>query len=90
MGRMSDSNSDHLVYKEESYEIQGAVFEVYREMGPGFLEPVYQECLAREFQLRALPYDSQPELSLNYKGQSLVQRYRPDFIVFGKRAGGQW
>lgn len=34
-----------IVYKQESYQIQGAIFEVYREMGSGFLEAVYQECL---------------------------------------------
>jgi PD-(D/E)XK nuclease superfamily len=37
-----------LLYAEETYAIRGAVFEVYREMGSGFLEPVYQECLERE------------------------------------------
>ena len=34
-----------IVYKEESYRIMGACFEVYKEMGCGFLEAVYQECL---------------------------------------------
>lgn len=38
-----------ILYKEECYQIQGAVFEVYREMGGGFLEAVYQECLGKEF-----------------------------------------
>ena len=37
-----------ILYKDESYRIQGAVFEVYREMGCGFLESVYQECLELE------------------------------------------
>jgi hypothetical protein len=40
---------DELLYAEESYAIRGAVFEVYREVGCGFLEPVYQECLEKEF-----------------------------------------
>jgi hypothetical protein len=39
---------EKVVYKEESYAIQGAIFEVYREMGCGFLEAVYQECLEKE------------------------------------------
>jgi len=34
-----------IVYKEESYAIMGACFEVYKNMGCGFLESVYQECL---------------------------------------------
>jgi len=34
-----------ILYKEESYKIMGAMFEVYKEMGCGFLEGVYQECV---------------------------------------------
>ncbi len=51
-----------LLYEEESYAIRGAVFEVYREMGCGFVEPVYQECVEKELlvhpewaYVRALP-----------------------------------
>jgi len=45
-----------LLYAEESYAIRGAIFNVCREMGSGFLEPVYQECLENEFKGRNLPY----------------------------------
>ena len=69
-----------IVYKEESYQIIGACFEVYNEMGCGFLEAVYQECLAIEFRLRHLPFVAQHELILRYKGESLDSTYRPDFI----------
>ena len=75
---------DSLLYAEESYAIRGAVFEVYREMGSGFLEPVYQECLAKKFQRRNVPYVAQEELKLSYKGDLLLQRYKPDFICFRK------
>lgn len=51
--------SDFL-FKEESYLIRGAVFEVYREMGCGFLEAVYQECLEKEFLKQSIPFVSQP------------------------------
>lgn len=71
-----------LLYKDEAYSIQGAVFEVYREMGSGFLEAVYQECLAREFRLRGIPFAAQQELALAYKGEPLEQTYRPDFICY--------
>jgi GxxExxY protein len=40
--------SDTILFKAESFEIQGAIFDVYREMGCGFLEAVYQECLEKE------------------------------------------
>ena len=45
-----------IVFKEESYAITGACFEVYEAMGAGFLEPVYQECLALEFASRQIPF----------------------------------
>jgi GxxExxY protein len=69
-----------ILYRDESYEIQGGVFVVYREMGCGFLEAVYQECLEREFIKRGIPFIAQPELGLCYKGESLRQTYIPDFI----------
>jgi GxxExxY protein len=73
-----------IVYKEESYLIMGACFEVYKEMGCGFLESVYQECLEMEFRLQGLIYTPQAELALNYKGRRLKQKYVPDFILFEK------
>ena len=73
-----------LIYEEETYAIRGAVFEVYKEMGCGFLEAVYQECLEKELALRAIPFDPQRELILQYKKQTLERRYKPDLICFGK------
>ena len=72
-----------LLYENETYAIRGAVFEVYREMGSGFLEAVYQECLEMEFKRRALPFLAQTQLSLTYKDEPLVQVYKPDFLCFG-------
>ena len=69
-----------IVYKEDSYQIIGACFEVYNEMGCGFLEAVYQECLPIEFRLRHIPFVAQHELKLQYKGESLDSTYKPDFI----------
>jgi len=60
-----------IIYKEESYKIQGAIFEVYKEMGSGFLEAVYQECLEKEMKLQKIPFISQPILELNYKVEKL-------------------
>lgn len=71
-----------LLYKDECYSIQGAVFEVYKEMGCGFLESVYQECLDREFSKRGIPFVAQKELNILYKGEPLKQTFRPDFICF--------
>ncbi|MEI6892894.1 MAG: GxxExxY protein [Pontiella sp.] len=75
---------EKVFFKEECYAIQGAIFEVYREMGCGFLEAVYQECLEKELGVRGIPFVAQPELKLVYKGESLKQTYRPDLICHGK------
>ncbi len=73
-----------IVYKEESYRVMGACFEVYKEKGPGFVEPVYQECVGIELALQEIPYVAQSVLELAYKGRRLQRTYQPDFICFGK------
>lgn len=73
-----------LKYKEESFQIRGAVYEVCREMGCGFLEAVYQECMQRELSQQTIPFEAQLDLRLEYKGNRLNQLYRPDFICFEK------
>ncbi|MCD6389349.1 MAG: GxxExxY protein [Desulfobulbaceae bacterium] len=73
-----------LLFGEECYAIQGAVFEVYREMGCGFFESVYQECLEREFRRQKIPFIAQQILELFYKGDRLVQVYKPDFVCYEK------
>jgi GxxExxY protein len=71
-----------IVFKEESYRIIGACFEVYKDKGNGFLEAVYQECLSLEFSQQGIPFAEKPRLRLNYKGQVLKQEYEPDFLCF--------
>ncbi|HSN23615.1 MAG TPA: GxxExxY protein, partial [Methylomicrobium sp.] len=65
-------------YREECYQIQGAVFDVYREMGCGFLEAVYQECMEKELSKRGIPFVAHQELRLFYKGKMLKQIFIPD------------
>ncbi len=74
--------TSELLYKDEVYRIQGAIFEVYREKGCGFAEVVYQESLEIELGLQGISFVAQPELKLTYKGRSLRSTYRPDFICF--------
>lgn len=71
-----------LLFEDESYAVLGACFEVYKEKGCGFLEAVYQECLAIEFSLRDVPFVQKPRLELGYKGRQLTQWYEPDFVCF--------
>ncbi|MES9941050.1 MAG: GxxExxY protein [Candidatus Thiodiazotropha sp. 6PLUC2] len=71
-----------LIFEEKTFAIRGAVFEVYREMGSGFLEQVYQECLDHELTSRGIPFMSRPALKLNYKDERLHQTYIPDLICY--------
>jgi GxxExxY protein len=73
-----------VCYGEESYSIMGACFEVYKQKGCGFLEPVHQECLEIELGLREIPFKAQLPLPLSYKGVSLKHAYVPDFVCFDK------
>ena len=73
-----------LVYKEESYKIIGACFEVYKQKGCGFTEAVYQECLAIEFELQKIPFVEQPKIQLAYKGRVLGQYFQPDYVCYNK------
>ena len=68
--------------EEESYALRGAFYEVYKTLGCGFLEDVYQESLELELRLRNIPFLSQQVLRLNYKGYALRQTYKPDLICF--------
>jgi hypothetical protein len=73
-----------VIYRDESYRIMGACFEVYKEKGCGFLEAVFQECLELEFGDQGIPFVAHPSLALSYKGRALRQTYTPDFVCFGK------
>src|SRR5437899_655659 len=73
-----------LVCKEEVYAVVGAAMEVYNELGPGFLEPVYQEALSLELAARRIPFAPQKELHVFYKGRQLEKSYIADFLVFNQ------
>lgn len=72
-----------LLFREESYKIIGACFEVYKAKGCGFTEAVYQVCLALEFGLQGIPFVAQPTFELDYKGTKLTQFFKPDFVCYG-------
>jgi GxxExxY protein len=73
-----------ILFKDESYRIIGACFEVYNELGSGFLEAVYQEALTLKFREQKLPYLDQHTLRLRYKSYQLQTPFKPDFICFDK------
>lgn len=75
-GPLSDANDPR------SYAIIGAAMEVHREMGNGFLEPVYHECMEFEMAERGIPFVHEMPLSISYKRHPLEIGYRPDFLCF--------
>ncbi len=81
---MNDYPLDKLLFKDEVYAIQGAVFEVYRLMGCGFLEAVYQEYLEKELRFPDIPFVAQQDLKIFYKDDLLAQTYEADMICYGQ------
>ncbi len=67
-----------------SNRIIGAAIEVHRHLGPGLLESAYSSCLAKEFSLRGLSFNSEISLNLVYKGEKIDAGYRLDFLVENK------
>ena len=64
-------------------QIIGAAIEVHRQLGPGLLESTYEACLCRELELKAVSFECQKPLPLEYKGVRLECGYRIDLLVAG-------
>jgi GxxExxY protein len=71
-----------ILFREESYAIIGACIKVHSELGPGFLEAVYQEALEKEFTKHNIPSLRQPKLSLFFDGEPLKKYYIADFLCY--------
>jgi|SRR5580698_1114293 GxxExxY protein len=76
-----NTNQVEELFQQEGYDFMAAVFEVYNEMGGGFLEEVYQESLELELTERRIPFISRPKLTLHYKSRPLKKHYEADLIV---------
>ncbi|MFC1853732.1 GxxExxY protein [candidate division CSSED10-310 bacterium] len=74
---------EDLLLKEEVYAIIGAAIEVHKELGPGFLEAVYQEAMVIESDVRHIPYETQVILPVHYKNQRLKKEFKADYIGYG-------
>jgi len=78
----NDIGIDDKILNDRTYAIIGACMAVHRELGPGFLEAVYQEALEIEFDLRGIDYDRERKLEIIYKRSPLKKSYYADFICF--------
>jgi len=77
------TNSTNIIYQDLSYQIMGAIFEVHKELGPGFLESVYEKALLLELTSRGMKVDVERIFDLTYKGKK-VGTHRLDLIVEDK------
>jgi len=66
---------------EISYGIIGCAIEVHKELGPGLLESIYEECMIIEMSRLKINFKSQVPIELNYKGQAINKIYKADLIV---------
>lgn len=73
-----------LIYKDEVFAIVGAAIEVHRQLGPGFLEPVYQEAMEIEVTERCIPFVAQQRIQIKYKEHILNKEYVADMVCYGK------
>ena len=77
------TNKTNIIYQDLSYQIMGAIFEVHKELGPGFLESVYEKALLLELTSRGMKVDVEKIFDLIYKGKK-VGTHRLDLIVEDK------
>ena len=75
--------NDVLAFKDETFAIRGAAFAVYKTLGPGFLEEVYQNAFEAELAYRGIPFEAKRELHVMYRGRD-CGLYIPDLVCFGR------
>lgn len=75
--------NEQLFLEDESYAIRGAIYEVYKTLGSGHLEEVYQNALEEELRIRGIPFEAKKPLHIMYKGRD-CGLYEPDVICYGK------
>lgn len=73
-----------MTINEITYEIRGAIYEVYKTLGPGLLESVYEEALVYELEQRGLNVERQVQVPIKYKGKMLKTELRLDLLVEDK------
>lgn len=75
------NNMSKLIFEDLTYKIIGAAKEVYRELGPGYLESVYEDALCYELDLLDIPYQRQIDIDVHYKTAIFERKFRADLLV---------
>jgi GxxExxY protein len=70
------------MFRQEGYDLMGAAFEVYNQLGYGMAEEVYQQSMEIELELRRIPFQSKRQLPMFYKRRRLDTHYTPDLFVY--------
>jgi len=70
-----------MTENEVTYQVRGAVYDVYKALGPGLLESVYEEALVFELEQRGLKVERQKQVPIVYKGSQLKTELRLDLLV---------
>jgi len=78
------AKNKNIVYKELSYKVIGAAMEVHINLGPGFLESVYDEAFGIELKRINLRFEYQKDLRIFYKGEKLAKEFRVDYMIEDK------
>jgi GxxExxY protein len=73
-----------ILYKEESYRIIGSCMTVHKKLGAGFLESVYMEALAKQFDQDKIQYVKEAKLKIRFDEVLLDKYFKADFVCFDK------
>lgn len=73
----------NIIYPDLSYKIMGAIFEVHKELGPGFLESIYEKALIEELSSRGMKVETQKFIDLIYKNKK-IGTHRLDLVIEDK------
>ena len=83
-----DSETQRIIKGDEyshlnqlSQDFIAAAIEVHKELGPGLLESVYEDCLCEELTIRGIRFQSQVEIPLVYKGRDTGKTFRMDMLI---------
>lgn len=77
------ANKTNIIYPELSYKIMGTIFEAHKELGPRFLESIYEKALIEELTSRGMKVETQKVIDLTYKNKK-IGTHRLDLVVEDK------